>query len=120
MENETTLYMSSIIFKKCPLILYLFSLNKSACLLTVKAFFKSTKQAKRYLLFLKKIINKGLECKYMITSSRPLLRTICSGHILLFSKYFSNLLNKILVNNLLRQLKLLYLYSKLGHLYYDL
>jgi hypothetical protein len=62
MENETSLYMSSIIFKKCPLILYLFRLNKSACLLTVsKAFFKSTKQAKRYLLFLKKLSIRGLE-----------------------------------------------------------
>jgi hypothetical protein len=61
MENETLLYMSSIIFKKCPLILYLFSLNKSACPLTVsKAFFKSTKQAKRYLLFFEKLSIRDL------------------------------------------------------------
>jgi hypothetical protein len=59
--NETSIYMSSIIFKKCPLILYLFSLNKSDCLLTVsKAFFKSTKQTKRYLLFLKNLSIRDL------------------------------------------------------------
>jgi hypothetical protein len=52
--DDIVLMSQAIIVKKCPLILYLFSLNKSACLLTVsKAFFKSTKQAKRYLLFLK-------------------------------------------------------------------
>ena len=72
MENETSLYMSSIIFKKCPLILYLFSLNKSACLLTVsKAFFQVYKTSKKIFVIFEKFINKGLECKYMITSSRP-------------------------------------------------
>jgi hypothetical protein len=40
MENETSLYMSSIIFKKCPMILHMFSLSKSACLLTVSKAFK--------------------------------------------------------------------------------
>lgn len=74
---------------------------------SVKSLFQVYKTSKKIFVIFEKFINKGLECKYMITSSRPLLNPICSGHIiLLFSKYFSNLLNKILVNNLLRQLEI--------------
>ena len=71
---------------------------------SVKSLFQVYKTSKKIFVIFEKFINKGLECKYMIT---PLLNSICSGHIiLLFSKYFSNLLNKILVNNLLRQLEI--------------
>ena len=74
---------------------------------SVKSLFQVHKTSKKIFVIFEKFINKGLECKYMITTSRPLLNPICSGHIiLLFSKYFSNLLNKILVNNLLMQLEI--------------
>ena len=75
---------------------------------SVKSLFQVYKTSKKIFVIFEKFINKGFECKYMITSSRPpLLNAIWSGHIiLLFSKYFSNLLSNILVNNLLRQLEI--------------
>ena len=38
---------------------------------SVKSLFQVYKTSKKIFIILEKFINKGLECKYMITSSRP-------------------------------------------------